>query len=225
MTHYENGFPQAFLDFPYAPYGGDFLNFLDKSGPMGEQFKKSYIDVNLSGSMGNDLRLRYRTPVELGWGKTIKFDHDFIGRKALEKEVANPRRKMVTLDWNIDDVVDVYRSQFELGEPYKNMDEPEDQTRPCFSSHRIDYEADQVLKEDKLVGISTGRMVSACYRKMISLCSIDTEFSTLDTEVKVLWGNPGTRQKKIRAIVSRYPFMDTPRNENIDVSAIPHLKA
>ena len=33
---------------------------------------------------------RYRSPVELGWGKNIIFDHDFIGRKALEPEVADP---------------------------------------------------------------------------------------------------------------------------------------
>jgi glycine cleavage system aminomethyltransferase T len=226
MAHYENGFPQAFLDFPYAPYGGDFLDYLDHSGPMGVQFRKLYVDVLLSGSMGDDIKLRYRTPVELGWGGMVKFDHDFIGRAALEKEVAHPRRKMVTLDWNIDDVFDVHRSQFEPGEPYQNMDEPEDWTRLLFSTHRAEYLADQVLVEDKkVVGISTGRMVSACYRKMISLCSIDVEHSDLGSEVKVIWGNPNTRQKEIRAIVSRYPFMDKPRNENIDVSTIPHLKS
>ena len=45
----------------------------------------------------------------------IKFDHDFVGRKALEKEVANPRRKMVTLLWNTEDVMDVHASQFQTG--------------------------------------------------------------------------------------------------------------
>ena len=27
------------------------------------------------------------TPVEVGWQRAVKFDHEFIGRKALEEEV------------------------------------------------------------------------------------------------------------------------------------------
>ena len=34
----------------------------------------------------------YRSPVELGWTKNIKFDHQFLGREALEEEVAHPKR-------------------------------------------------------------------------------------------------------------------------------------
>jgi glycine cleavage system aminomethyltransferase T len=49
------------------------------------------------GRMGPDIEQRYWNPVEPGGEKMIRFDHDFVGRKALEKEVANPRRKMVTL--------------------------------------------------------------------------------------------------------------------------------
>ena len=33
----------------------------------------------------------------------------------------------------------------------------------------------------------------------------------------VLWGNPDQRQKKIRATVARYPYMNVDRNEDIDV--------
>ena len=32
----------------------------------------------------------------MGWGRNISFNHDFIGRAALEEEVANPRRKIVS---------------------------------------------------------------------------------------------------------------------------------
>jgi hypothetical protein len=46
-------------------------------------------------------------------------------------------------------------------------------------------------------------------------------FSELDTEVFVLWGKPGTRQKKIRATVSRFPYLNEPRNDTFDVSKIP----
>jgi glycine cleavage system aminomethyltransferase T len=46
-----------------------------------------------------------RTPVELRWERAMKFDHDFVGRAALEAEVAAPRRRVVTLRWNPEDVV------------------------------------------------------------------------------------------------------------------------
>lgn len=212
MNHTEGGFPQAFIHFPY-PWGDDkgFLEFLSKMK------KTRGSSAALLGSMGTDIRLRYRNPVELGWEKMIKFDHDFIGRKALEKEVANPRRKMVTLVWNVEDIMEVYASQFQPGEPYMPM-EPSHfgQVNGNAVLH-----ADQVIKDGKLVGISSGRIYSYYYRQMISLCSIDTEHSALGNEVSVLWGNPSTRQKAIRATVSRFPYLKENRNEHVDVSTIP----
>jgi glycine cleavage system aminomethyltransferase T len=152
----------------------------------------------------------------------IKFDHDFIGRAALGKEVANPRRKMVTLVWNPEDIIDVYASQFRPGEPYPNMDNPNhfgfevgDET------HALTLYADRVLKGGRLIGISSGRAYSYYDREMLSLCSIDVACGDIGTEVIVLWGDPGTRQKEIRATVSRFPYLDLERNENIDVSKIP----
>lgn len=43
----------------------------------------------------------------------------------------------------------------------------------------------------------------------------------LSTEVTVLWGDPGTKQKEIRATVSRFPYLHENRNEQVDVSTIP----
>jgi hypothetical protein len=64
-------------------------------------------------------------------------------------------------------------------------------------------------------------MISHYYRDMISLCSIDVEHGQLGNEVIVLWGNPGTRQKEIRAKVARFPYLNENRNEHVDVSKIP----
>jgi len=216
MNHTENGFPQAYYHFPY-PWDEDkgFKEYLDKIGYF-IRFR------NLSGSMGNDIRLRYRNPVELGWAGMIKFNHEFVGRKALEKEVANPRRKMVTLVWNKEDIMDVYASQFQPGEPYANMDEPNHY--PIKNAESI-LHADQVLKDGKLIGISSGRAYSYYFREMISLCSIDVAYSAVGTEVIVLWGESGQRQKEIRAIVSRFPYLNENRNEVVDVSNIPRLAA
>ncbi len=213
MNHTEDGFPQAYYHFPY-PWGEDrgFMEFLSSLGGIigaSQAFR---------GSMGPDIRLRYRNPVELGWAGMIKFDHDFVGRKALEKEAANPRRTMVTLVWNTEDVMDVYASQFRPGEPYPPMDEPSHFT---FEGNRHTLYADQALKDGKAVGISSGRAYSYYFREMLSLASIDTVHAGLGNEVVVLWGDPGTRQKEIRAKVARFPYLNENRNENVDVSTIP----
>lgn len=208
MNHTEDGFPQGFMHFP-VPWEKDeeFMKFLGHPS-------RSMV---LRGSMGTDISLRYRNPVELGWGNVIKFDHDFVGRAALEKEVANPRRKMVTLVWNKEDILDVYSSQYQPGEPYMDFD-------PVHIPQHLgvyNIYADQVLKHGKFVGVSSGRIYSYYYREMISLCSIDVDQGELGNEVTVLWGDPGTRQKEIRATVSRFPFLNEDRNENVDVSTIP----
>ncbi len=208
LNHTEDGFPQSFMHFPYA-WGEDpgLLQFLKMPG----------YSFPLQGSMGDDITLRYRNPIELGWEKAVKFDHDFIGRAALEKEAANPTRTMVTLEWNSEDIIDVYASEFQPGDHYM----------PMGPNHfgqlhgNITFFADKVLKDGKVIGISSGRNYSYYYRKMISLCSIDTAYSQLGTEVTILWGNPGTRQKEIRAIVSRFPYLNENRNENVDVNTIP----
>ena len=215
MQHTEGGFPQAFNHFPH-PWLEDegFLEYLEKIG-----IRARYTS-DCKGSMGPDIRLRYRNPVELGWGRMINFNHEFVGREALEKEVADQRRTMVTLLWNAEDIIDVYASRFRPGEPYASMDNPYER---FVEGAGWAYYADQVLKDGKLIGISSGRTLSSNYRQMLSLCSIDATFEELGTEVIVLWGDPGTRQKKIRAIVSRFPYLDENRNEDFDVSAIPRL--
>jgi glycine cleavage system aminomethyltransferase T len=217
MQHTEGGFPQAFNHFPH-PWLEDegFLKYLEKIG-----IRARYTDI-CKGSMGYDLKLRYRNPVELGWRRMISFNHDFIGRAALEREVANPRRRMVTLVWNTDDIIDIYASQFRPGEPFAQMDNPYER---FVEASGWTYFADQVLKDGKLVGISSGRTQSFNYREMLSLCSIDVEYGELGTEVTVLCGEPGTRQKEIRAVVSRFPYLDRDRNEQVEVDTIPRLNA
>ena len=42
----------------------------------------------------------YVTPYELGYGPFVKFDHDFIGREALQKMAGKPHRRKVTFAWN-----------------------------------------------------------------------------------------------------------------------------
>ena len=52
----------------------------------------------LAGSLAsNNIEDYYVTPYEIGYGPFVKFDHDFIGREALEKIADKPHRRKVTL--------------------------------------------------------------------------------------------------------------------------------
>src|SRR5205823_5596348 len=121
---------------------------------------------NIAGSFeADDVSAWYRSPLELGWAKNIKFDHEFIGRNVLEAEVAHPKRTMRTLIWNADDVVDVYASLFREGTPYHYMEIPRDQRGFMY--------ADKILKDGKLVGVATSRGYSYYFRRMLSLAVVD----------------------------------------------------
>ena len=64
------------------------------------------------------------TPYALGYGPFVKFDHDFIGGRALEHMAGQPQRKKVTFAWEPEDVIKVWASMFETGDPYKYLDLP-----------------------------------------------------------------------------------------------------
>lgn len=216
-NHTEGGFAQMRYHFP-TPWGNDsvFRSTLGVEGAYGNDG-----GFNLRGSAGTDITKRFRNPFELGWGHMVNFEHDFIGKAALQA-VANSSRTMVTLVWNAEDITDVYSSQLRAGEEYLPMEFP---NHYRFESgdvdHRVTLWADDVLDGDTIVGQSSGRTYTNYSREVISLCSIDAEYAGLGTEVIVNWGNPGTPQKRIRAIVSRFPYLDVPRNEKFDVSTIP----
>ena len=114
VNHVEGGFPQITWTFIPVPGMPD-----DAARAFIGQFFK------ISGSVDPaNLRARFRTPVEVGWHRMCKFDHDFLGRAALEAEVAHPSRTIATLRWNPEDVIDIYASLFQPGEAYKPLDLP-----------------------------------------------------------------------------------------------------
>jgi len=60
-------------------------------------------------------------------------------------------------------------------------------------------------------------------RDIFSLGVIDVDKVEMGTELHVLWGEPGTRQKLIRATVSKVPHLEMTMNWDYDVSNIPRL--
>jgi vanillate/3-O-methylgallate O-demethylase len=209
INHLEACYPTASWHYLGATFGKDLPGFREY---IAKNFNYSWVVLKLAGSFeGNDIGDYYRSPVEMGWTKNIKFDHDFIGRKALEAEVANPKRTIVTLEFNSEDVIDIYASIFREGEPYDFMDIPVQEKWVLW--------ADQVLKDGKLVGVSTVPGYSYYFRKVLSLTYIDVELRKPGTEVVIVWGNPGTPQKRIRATVAPAPYKKD--NRRIDVTTLP----
>ena len=148
----------------------------------------------------------------------IHLDHDFVGREACEKAAADPgTRKVVTFEWNADDVADVFASQFrgEEVEPYKPIESPSDVEFWMSPFVHHDYVVDA---DGNKIGTSFGRQNACYFRHMISIGCIDPAFAEEGTEVYVLWGNPGQRQKKIRAKIARYPYNNVMRSDATDMS-------
>ena len=209
INHVEACFPTPTVDYIPAMLGqDDYIRWVEARSP---EFARSRYLPHTGSVEAKDVMEFHRSPVELGWAKNIKFDHDFIGRDVLEAEVANPKRNMVTLVWNKEDVKDVYASLFEEGEPHDVMELPRNYLGSVW--------ADKVLIDGKLVGVSTSRCYSYHFRQMISLCTIDVAHREPGTEVVVVWGRPGTRQKNIRATVARAPYKQD--NRRIDLASLP----
>lgn len=123
----------------------------------------------------------YLTPYDLGYGPFVKFDHDFVGREALEKTGSNPRRKKVTLVWDGDDFARVFRSLSRAdGDISKYID------LPLANYASLPY--DKVLSDGKSVGLSTYTGYTYNERAMISLGVVNAEYSEPGTPVTVVWG-------------------------------------
>jgi vanillate/3-O-methylgallate O-demethylase len=171
----------------------------------------------LAGSfVSDDIEDYYLNPYELGYGHMVKFDHDFIGRDALEGMDPETQRKKVTLAWEAEDIARVYASLFDTEtEGYQFFDLPV----ANYGSSNFD----SVLDADgELVGYSMFSGYSANEKRALSLATVDPEVE-IGTEVTLLWGEPdgGTRKKtvepheqlSVRAVVSPVPYSEAARME------------
>ena len=88
-----------------AVYTGEKMKTYREWLPAGELEGTGSIGGSFVSSNIEDY---YVTPYEIGYGPFVKFDHDFIGREALEKMAGKPHRRKVTFAWNADDVAKVF---------------------------------------------------------------------------------------------------------------------
>ena len=122
----------------------------------------------------------YATPWDLGYGKIIKFDHEFVGRRALERMADEAHRGKVTLVWNADDVLGVFQRLLEDGPMAMHID------LPLAATARMHY--DKVIGEDGMVGLATYPTYSVNERAMLSLATLEGAHAVPGTEVTLVWG-------------------------------------
>ena len=183
-----------------AIYAGDSMK------PYREWLPANGFEANasLGGSFYSDrIEDYYQTPWDLGYGRHVNFDHDFIGRAALEAKANQPHRRKLWLRWNNEDVLRVFASQLGHGECCKYMETP--------NAYYSILPFDKVLIGDRMVGLSTYTVYTANVRSWFSLAMIDEDVAD-GSDVTVVWGEEdgGSRkpiverhvQTPIRAMVS-----------------------
>jgi vanillate/3-O-methylgallate O-demethylase len=169
---------------------------------------------SIGGSFVSDnIEDYYLTPYELGYGPFVKFDHDFIGRAALEKIAGKPHRKKVTFEWNGEDLARVYASLFvQGGENFKFFDLP--------NANYASSSYDRVMMNGKTVGFSMFGGYSYNERCGLSLGVVDADINVGDV-LTLVWGEAdgGTgkttverhQQTEVRVKVSPVPYAASAR--------------
>jgi vanillate/3-O-methylgallate O-demethylase len=171
--------------------------------------------ASLGGSFcSSDIRDYYVTPFDLGYGPFVKFDHVFIGSEALQQFAANPGRKKVTLAWNGADTAGAVSTIFDGSEPaakYIDM--------PIANYSTLPY--DRIEVDGKTVGLAMYTGYSNNEKRILSLSTIDVEYSEPGTEVTLIWGEPDGgslkptverhMQVEIRATVGPVPYSEGAR--------------
>jgi vanillate/3-O-methylgallate O-demethylase len=188
-----------------AVYTGDSLKTY-REWSNGRSFEAT---LSLGGSfVGDRIEDYYATPWDLGYGHLLKFDHDFIGRAALERRQSEPHRRKTWLMWHRDDVAKVFASMYEPGgKRFKYIEMP---AAFYAASH-----FDRVRQGDRTVGISTICSYTSNVRGWLSVAMLD-ETLPYGSEVELVWGEPDGGSNKpnverhtqttIRATVAERPF-------------------
>jgi glycine cleavage system aminomethyltransferase T len=128
----------------------------------------------------------YCTPYELGYGRSISFNHDFIGRESLEKARDNVRRTKVTL-------------AIEMGDP----------------GYVHDYARNRVQVGDTFAGVTYQTNYLQPAGTVLALALLDSAYAAPGTTVEVIRGHhpgPGTDPNadlgfpRLRATVYPAPY-------------------
>jgi len=147
--------------------------------------------ASLGGSFASqDIEDYYVTPWDIGFGHLVKFDHEFVGRAALEAMAEKPpRRQKVWLRWDDEDVARVLTSSL-LG---KDTSRPKMLGVP-YSVYST-FQNDSVRVNDEIVGVSVMCGYTVNVGGWSSLAVLQSAHAIDGTEVEIEWGDadPGLR--------------------------------
>lgn len=126
----------------------------------------------LSGSFySDDIADYYLSPWELGYGRSISFNHDFIGKEALRAAKEEVRRTKVTLELDADDV----RRAFDGDPDYVN-----------------DYGRFRIERGGELVGMTFWTANIGPVERVLSLSIVADSAAEPGTQVELVYGeHPG----------------------------------
>jgi vanillate/3-O-methylgallate O-demethylase len=168
-------------------------------------------NAGLGGSFVSDrIEDYYTSPHELGYASFTRFDHDFIGKEALQAMEGKNTRRKVTFAWNDEDVAKAMQSALfaPRGQGAKFIDLP--------LSNYASSSFDSILSGGKVVGASMFSGYSYNERKMLSLGFVEEQYAKPGTQLTLLWGEEGGgtrkttvephKQTEMRVVVGPTPY-------------------
>ena len=215
-NHTQAGYPNQWIHFwyPCLTSGEKMKDYILKC-PYGTGLNKAY---RFFGSAADDIENAFVTPFDVDWDYLINYEHEFIGKAALEELKKNPPRKVVTLEWDAGDVGRVFASQF-MG---KDMI-PGDDISSVGDGGESPFVMSKVMLDGEMVGVAAGRTHDYYHRRMISLGYVRRDLAVEGKQLSLLWGTNPDSVMEIRATVSAFPYYNEEyRNETFDVEKIPH---
>ena len=176
--------------------------------------------LRLAGSLQRDhVEDYYRTPYDLGYGRFVGTDHDYVGKDALAaiRESGRPALNKVTLQWNLQDAAGLLAEMLTPGgKDVRALHLP-------TLADKLDAHYDRItLGGSDIEGNSAYTGYTPNERAILSLALVDPSVQIGD-EVVIYWGEagggygdaivPATDIVEIRAIVSPAPYARVAREE------------
>lgn len=211
VTYFSAGIIGGWIPYPLpAIYTGEHMRAYREWLPSDGWEANMQIGGSFYSSNVEDY---YWTTSGLGYDRFVKFDHDFIGREALEAAQSGPKRVRRVLRWNAEDIVKIFASQFSDGPLYKSIDLP----APLYGWPQTD----EVRSTDgRLIGLSQFCAYSRGQRDLVSVSGINEADAEVGSEVLITWGEKGGGSRKphverheqttIRATVHAAPYRRVP---------------
>ncbi len=192
-TYYSASVESAWVGYQTPALYSDprYKGFLEWLGPDSWEAQ-----IQIGGSYRSaNIEDYYRTIWDMGLERLLKFDHDFIGREALEQTVAQGggKRRRVTLVWDDSEFERVMASLVGTTEdlPFKFIDLPN-------AAYALQYNDEVRNAKGDLVGVGVLAGYTVNEGKMLSIAYVNLDEAVDGNALFLTWGEPDGGSKKAR---------------------------